>query len=300
MYYLGIDGGGTKTAFALMNEEREIIATYETTGCYYATLGKEGLFQHLDKGIKACVGSIDFSEVVACAGIPIYGESESLMEALKEIGPRLPVKIIFVNDVEVGYYGALGFQPGINIVSGTGSIAIGFDEAGNVARSGGYGPELEGDEGSAHYIGRKLIYHFTRQVDLRETRTLLYDAVMQHFDLKKDIYIMGHLLEEDRLQRDKIASLSKLVTELATKGDPTCLQIFDQAAAELDLLAVGLMRQLAFQNKPIQVSYSGGVFQSGDLILKPLMKRLETHDMELVAPLHIPVYGACLKATTIK
>ena len=299
MYYLGIDGGGTKTAFALMNEADEIISTYKTSGCYYPVVGKEGLFNILMEGILKVTEGVDLSRTVACAGIPAYGEIEDLDEALEEIRGRLPIKILFVNDVEVGYYGALGFEAGINIVAGTGSIAIGFDESGNIARSGGFGYELEGDEGSAHYIGRKLIYHFTRQIDLREERTLLYDAVMKHFNLKKDLYLLGVVMENNLLERDKMASLSKLAFELAVKGDPVCINIFEDSAFELDLLVVGLTRQLEFQNMPIKVSYTGGVFNAGDLILKPLEERLKKRNAILVQPKNEPVYGACLKATTL-
>jgi N-acetylglucosamine kinase-like BadF-type ATPase len=294
--YLGIDGGGTKTAFALMNDGGEIVSTYETGGSYFPVVGKDGLFNILYQGIHEVAKGYDFSDIVACGGIPMYGESEELDKALEEIRERLPVKILFVNDVEVGYYGALGFEPGINIVAGTGSIAVGYDESGNVARNGGFGYELEGDEGSAHYIGRRLIYHFTRQIDLREERTLLYDAVMKHFNLKKDLYILGHFIENDLLERDKMAALSKMTYDLAMQKDPICIQIFEDAAYELELLTKGIMRQLDFEKKPIKVSYSGGVFKAGDLILAPLRERLEKNDMVLVQPKNEPVYGACLKA----
>jgi len=300
MYYLGIDGGGTKTAFALMNEAGAIISRVETSGCYYPAIGKEGIFKILHQGITEATKGLDCSQVVACAGIPMYGESETLEQAMEEIRKELPVKILYVNDVEVGYYGALGLEPGINIVAGTGSIAIGFDEAGNRARSGGFGYELEGDEGSAHYMGRKLILHFTRQVDLREERTLLYDAVMKHFQLKKDLYILGHMIENNLLERDKVASLSTLVFQLAKEGDSVCNEIFENAAQELNLLATGIVRQLDFVNKPIKVSYSGGVFKAGELILEPLRRMLKAQDAVLVQPKNEPVYGACLKARTLK
>ena len=299
MYYLGIDGGGTKTAFGLMNEAGDILSTYETSGSYYPVVGKEGLFNILNYGILKVTEGVDLSQVVVCAGIPAYGEIEELDVALEEIRKRLPIKILFVNDVEVGYYGALGFEPGINIVAGTGSIAIGFDESGSIARSGGFGYELEGDEGSAHYIGRRLIYHFTRQIDLREDRTMLYDAVMKHFNLKRDLYLLGVIIEKNLLERDKMASLSKLAFELAMEGEPVCIQIFQDSAFQLDLLVAGLTRQLNFQNMPIKVSYTGGVFKAGDLILKPLEKMLIKRNAILVQPKNEPVYGACLKATTL-
>ena len=299
MYYLGIDGGGTKTAFALMNEKGDIISTYDTSGCYYPKIGKEGVCRVLLDGISQCTKGVDLSKVTACAGLPAYGELVDLMRDLEEMQEKLPVPIHFVNDVEVGYYGALGFLPGINIVSGTGSIAVGFDEAGNTTRSGGFGSELGGDEGSAHYIGRRLIQSFTRQIDLREQRTLLYDVMREKLHLENDLYVMNYFLEDDNMEREKIAKFSVLAGELAMQGDPGCLKIFQEAAYELYLLAVGVRRQLSYQKTPIWVSYSGGVFKSGRLILDPLKKLLKEDQMEIVEPLHSPVYGACIKAKDV-
>ena len=296
LYYLGIDGGGTKTAFALMNEEGDIVSSFETSGCYFPDLGTEGLYKLLLSGIENCAKGIDFSEIVACAGIPLYGESESLMLALKEMEERLPVKISFVNDVEVGFYGALGFQAGINIVAGTGSIAIGFDESGNFARSGGFGHDFGCDEGSAYYIASKLINQFTHQVDFRANRTLLYGAFKRQIFLKDDLHVMTYFLEEVKMERDKIAQLSRFAYELARHDDEACIQIFKDAAYEIHMLGLGVARQLSFVEKPIKVSYTGGVFKAGDFVLKPLRELLKKHDMELVEPLHAPVYGACLKA----
>ena len=296
MYYLGIDGGGTKTAFALMNEAGDVVSTFKTSGCYFPKLGKEGLYELLLSGIEACGKGVDFSEIVALAGIPLYGESEGLMLALEEMKERLPVKISFVNDVEVGFYGALGFRAGINIVAGTGSIGVGFDEGGNFARSGGFGHDLGCDEGSAYYIGSRLINQFTRQVDLRAKRTLLYDVIRKELDLKDDLHVMSYFLEVVKMERYKIAQFSKLANELALAGDEACIQIFRDAAYEIYLLGLGITRQLSFEERPIQVSYTGGVFKAGDLVLKPLAEFLERDGMELVEPLHAPVYGACLKA----
>ena len=299
MYYLGIDGGGTKTAFALMNEEGDIISTYDTSGCYYPKIGKTGVYRVILDGISQCTEGIDLSHVAGCAGLPAFGELVDFMRDLEEMQEELPIPIHFVNDVEVGYYGALGFQPGINIVSGTGSIAVGFDEAGNTTRSGGYGSELGGDEGSAHYIGRRLIQTFTRQIDLREQRTLLYDVMREKLNLENDLYVMNYFVEDDNMEREKIAKFSILAGELALQGDQACLKIFREAAYELCLLAVGVSRQLSYQKTPIKVSYSGGVFKSERLILDPLETFLKENHMEIVEPLHSPVYGACIKARDV-
>ena len=52
--------------------------------------------------------------------------------------------------------GALDGRPGMLVLAGTGSIVLGRDGQGRVARAGGLGP-LIGDEGSAFWLGREWL-----------------------------------------------------------------------------------------------------------------------------------------------
>jgi len=296
MKYLGIDGGGTKTSFCLTDENFNILNEYQMTGCYYPEIGKDGVINILKTGIEICLkesGSTP-DEIRAYCGLPCFGELESLELDLPEIKNSLPVITGFGNDVEVCHAGALGGVPGITVVAGTGSIGFGHDEAGNNARSGGFGPELGGDEGSAHFIGLKLIQKFTRQSDLREKRTALYDEVKKSLDLKNDLDICGYVIETLKTDRESIAKLAMLAYNIALAGDEACRSIFSEAAHEIYLLAAAVKKQLDFENLPIRVSYAGGVFKAGDLILPELRGLLKNNCMILTEPKFPPVIGACI------
>ena len=304
MKYLGIDGGGTKTGFCLVDESLNILGEYQTSGLYYPDIGKDGIVEVLNKGIENCLknadADIDIKEVKAYCGLPAYGELESLIADLPEIKSRLPAEIEmgFVNDVEVCHAGSLGGDFGIALIAGTGSIAFGRDENGNKARSGGFGPETGGDEGSAYYIGLRLIQKFTKQADFREDRTILYDEVKKALDFKKDFDVCTYMVETIKRDREPVAKLSMLAYEIAKKGDPACRSIFSEAAYEIYLLAASLKKQLDFKNFPIKVSYGGGVFKSGDFVLSELGGMLEKNDMILTKPKYSPVIGACILAKT--
>jgi len=298
MKYLGIDGGGTKTSFCLTDDSLNILSEYETTGCYYPIIGKDGIVELLQKGIEICAkdAGVDMKDITAYCGLPVYGELESLMSDLPEIQGRLPVPIEFCNDSEVCHAGALGALPGITVIAGTGSISFGVDESGNSARSGGFGPEMGGDEGSAHFIGIRLIQKFTRQSDYREERTLLYSEVKKALGLKNDIDICAHMIETVKMDREYVAGLAILANNIARLGDTVCKNIFSEAAYELYLLAAAVKRQLNFTDLPIKVSYAGGVFKADDLIMPELSSLLKENDMILVKPKFSPVIGACLLA----
>jgi N-acetylglucosamine kinase-like BadF-type ATPase len=278
--YLGIDAGGTKTGFCLTGENFNILSEYQAAGCYYPVIGKDGVINIIKTGIEKCLKNagidgiekenIDAAGIKACCGLPSYGELENLMLDLPEIKSSLPVETEFCNDVEVCHAGALGGLPGITVVSGTGSIGFGRDESGKTARSGGFGPEPGGDEGSAYYIGMKLIQKFTRQSDYRENRTALYGEVKKSLGLKSDFDICNYMLETVKSNRESIAELAKLAHNIAASGDAACRSIFSEADYEIYLLAAAVKKQLDFTGLPVKVSYAGGVFKAGDLIIPEL------------------------------
>ena len=65
----------------------------------------------------------------------------------------LAENVTVISDVELAYRNAFGERPGVLILAGTGSIALGKNEAGKIARAGGLGPKC-GDEGSGFWIGK--------------------------------------------------------------------------------------------------------------------------------------------------
>jgi N-acetylglucosamine kinase-like BadF-type ATPase len=305
MKYIGIDGGGTKTMFCLMDDSLTVLSEYQTTGCYYPDIGKDGIVDLIFGGIETLLKSAgietmenpeEMLDISAYCGIPAYGELDSLMADLPEIKKRIPVKIEFCNDAEICHAGALNAKAGIAVIAGTGSIAFGRDESGGTARSGGFGSEMNCDEGSAHYIGLKLIQHFTRQADFREERTLLYDEVKKELGLKKDIDMYAYMVEDIKMNREIIAGYAMFAHTLALNGDPVCKSIFFDAAKEICLMAEAVKKQLKFSSSPVKVSYAGGVFKSGDALLPKLSNLLRKKNMILRAPKFQPAIGACLMA----
>jgi len=86
---------------------------------------------------------------VASRGIWTAGERRALARRLRPLASR----VVVISDVEAAYLAALGVAPGVLLLAGTGSIALGRDRRGRFTRAGGLGP-LIGDDGSAFAIGR--------------------------------------------------------------------------------------------------------------------------------------------------
>ena len=301
MYYLGVDGGGTKTGFMLIDQNGQIMATASKDTLYYMKNGINYVIETLNSGIQEILEhtGINLSDIEAtCIGLPGFGEIKEDSEVLERaILENVQLKSIFMfNDVNLGWAGSLCCKPGINIVAGTGSIAIGVDIYGNIARTGGWGHQIDGDEGSAHWIGFRLIQTFTKQSDGRIERTLLHNHLKSMLNIEDDFDILNLIIHKLKLDRTEIAQFSKFAYDLALQGDPAALRIFHDAAFELHLMVKALICKLDFGEKIVKVSYSGGVFNSGDIILRPLSEYLSSLNVQLVKPVFSPSIGACLLA----
>jgi N-acetylglucosamine kinase-like BadF-type ATPase len=102
--------------------------------------------------------------------------------------------------------------------------------------------------------------------------------------------------------RGGIAAMSQLVARAAQHGDPLAVRVFDEAARELSAVAEALRRALEFNpDEPVAISYSGGVFNAGELILGPFQRHLETQSRsyQLQAPMLAPSVGAAIHAARL-
>lgn len=300
MYYLGVDGGGTKTALALVDGGGRVLSEVVTSNCYYPEIGFAAFRAVLEAGVSeaAAAAAVSPEDISASFwGIPCYDEDPesipTIHTIIKDIVAERPHGV--GNDVEVSWAGALACQPGISLVCGTGAIGFGRDGSGRTARASGWG-EVCGDEGSAYWLGRRLLELFAKQSDGRLPRGVLHRLVRQHFCLNEDfdiIFAVAAKLDT----RDKMAGLARLLFEAAQAGDPSAVQAYADSAYEQSLTVQALLNRLDFgSEQPVKVSYTGGVFAAGLLILDPLAAHLASANAVLQAPLLPPAVGAALYA----
>lgn len=301
MYYLGIDGGGTKTKFSLCDEKGNLKASVEEKTCHYLQVGFDGVTEIINQGIENVCKKVNISRneiAYAFSGTPGYGDApkdmQPICDAVKKGMNGIPFSI--GNDGEIALAGSLCCKDGINIVAGTGSIGFGYDSKTNTTlKCGGWHHGIGSDEGSGYWIAYHLLHEFTRQIDGRDEKTELYNKVKEHLNLQDDGDIISVVIVDWDLDRTKIASLSRIVDELYDLGDKYAIEIIDNAAKELADIIICLYKELGF-HKQVDVSYSGGVFNMGDKIINALKKHLSSCDVNLVTPVLSPDKGSLLLA----
>lgn len=298
--FIGVDGGGTKTAFALSYADGIPTRTLSTTGCSYQSLGVEAAVQVVGEGVRELL-ALEETEANDCAGccigMPCYGENPEMDKILLAGLAKLlaPIPVYVVNDVEVGWAGSLECREGIHIVAGTGSIAFGRGRDGRSARCGGWN-EFYGDEGSCYWVGRQAMGLFSRESDGRAVRGPLYDIVQREFGLMNDFYFTDVIRERWAPFRAKVAAFQIYAYQAAQAGDAAAASLYGAAARELALMVKTLRDSLPFSSGEIEVSYSGGLFKAGELVLRPLRREIEALGCVLKPPGRSAIEGALLLA----
>lgn len=307
MVYLGVDGGGTKTAFMLISAQGEILSTVVKGTCHFMQVGLAGMRQVLTEGLTAVLAGAGLDRTAVAYsfwGLPGYGDEFEDVSTLEQMIGEIVQSDRYRcgNDVEAGWAGSLACRPGINLVGGTGSIGYGQDPTGNSARAGGWG-YFCGDEGSAYWLGKQLLSEFGKQADGRSPKTLLYRIVREILGITSDFQLIDIIHHQLKMERESIAQLALLLFEVALAGDQRALAIYKAAAYEYALLVKALISKLQFEaEEEVLVSYSGGVFKAGEIILQPLRAFLsrEKQPVKLTPPLLKPVTGAALYALFLR
>ncbi|MDE6899686.1 MAG: acyl-CoA reductase [Oscillospiraceae bacterium] len=300
-YFLGIDGGGTKTKFLLCDEDGIIAGECTLPTSHFRQCGINGVVEILKQGTDACCEQAGIGKdrlAAVFAGLAGYGDNtggadEQLAAKIAHVFPG--TRFILGNDSENALSGALAARPGICVIAGTGSIGIGKNRLGRTEYCGGWKYALFGDEGSGYWIAWKLLYEFMRQSDGRAERTGLYEALRRDLALRLDTDIVRLVVEEWKFDRTRIAGLTGLVSSYAAEGDEAARKILTEASGELSGIALALAERLG-GGEDLSVSYAGGVFSAGEHILGPMRKTLEAHGLRLCVPKLPPDCGAVLLA----
>ncbi len=299
-YYLGIDGGGTKTKFIICNENLQLISQCTLGTCHYLQIGFDRLGELIKNGIntvceEAAIHTDDIEH--AFLGFAGYGDikedTPKIEKAVSLAMGNIPYSI--GNDSENALSGALNGAPGINIIAGTGSIGYGIDESGASANCGGWHHAIGGDNGSAYWIAYKLLAEFQRQSDGRDEKTLLYDYIVSELNLASDDQLVTLIVEEWNMDRTRIASLAPICSALCERSDSYAIDIMKECAKELADYAIAIKSKLNFEGI-VTVSGTGGVFKSGKYLTDEFSRILLEHGMRYQEAIHSPDIGAVLLA----
>ena len=302
-YYLGIDGGGTKTRCVLA-DETSVLARAMTGGCSVIRFGEQKAREALHSAIgQVCASARISPDRISGICIGVTGAArpaiaEKIRGILRElISEGAQARIEVIGDHEIALEAAFGADPGVIAIAGTGSIVYGRDAAGHTARAGGWGFAIS-DEGSGHWIGRGAI-----------------SAILNARDEGLDTALTGMVLNASKLATlDELVQhanstpppdfprLFPVVLRAADEGDSVARELLSDAAARLAELTAIVIRRLmpggVQSASGLPVAMTGSVFRQSSRVREVFYNGLQASfpGLDVRQDLVDPVEGALARA----
>ncbi len=280
-YYLGVDGGGTRSRLIIGDENLNEISITIGDSINIFSVGEKKAFFSLKQLIDKALNdkNIDIKDVkricVASAGLAREYDIKVFTEFFKENYPTLDT--VFTTDVMALLVGAFKNEDGICLIAGTGSVAMGQDTNKNIYRSGGLGWRL-GDEGSASYIAQEAIKRTLKSLENRDLKTSMLDDLLKFFKFGKVEDTIKYF-HNPNLDKATVSSAAYIVTEHARNNDPLAIDILKQSAIELFKLVISVQLQLP-KNSSRNLVTAGGVFEHDEIVNKFFNEELEKYNAE--------------------
>jgi len=272
-HVIGIDAGGTKTVCQLADDTGRVLSEVRGGGANLQAVGELEVEKVLHHVMEEAIGDRGVTPSAICLGIAGVDRPDDFA-AVRGIMRRIGYKarVLIVNDALVALEAGAPGSPGVVIISGTGSIAYGRNQANEAARAGGWGHVL-GDEGSGYWIGRAALRAVLRESDHRGQQTALTPLLLKHFGIAQAQGLL-HEVYYSNLRPSSIGSLAQCVEAAFREGDSAAIGILRAAANELEASGLTVARRLGLVGEPFMFVLSGGIFRAVPWLREELERRL--------------------------
>jgi glucosamine kinase len=304
-YYLGIDGGGTKTTSAIGDESR-LLGTAAAGPSNIVRVGEVQARESLHQSVRhACAAAGVVPDQIArtCVGAAGAARPEIAEAVRRTLAEILSTPIDVVGDMQTALEAAFDTRRGVIVNAGTGSFAYGRNHNGDTARAGGWGFAI-GDEGSAHWIGREAVRAILRAADeLPVIPSAPVEDALRQFERTPYISALMKLWGVASIRDLARAANSipppdfaSLFPAIAGSDDPLALPVLSNAGEELAHVA-GVVIHRLFPTEDAQsvpVAMTGGVFRHAASVRETFYNKVRAADSRADVRQQIvdPVEGA--------
>jgi N-acetylglucosamine kinase-like BadF-type ATPase len=297
-YYVGIDGGGTKTKVVIIDEHENLVFENTSGPSSIDTVDSNTTIASFNKALEPFILkhiNVTFQAIFIGVGGIVSEKDSSKVELFSRhihgVGEHTLIKAR--NDMENALYSGLLFDEGIALICGTGMVAFGKNKNGVTHKAGGWGYR-EGDLGSSYDLGMRSLRHVIKAFDGRDHMTNFSKAVAKAIGMNntEDFF---HIINDKYLDRTWIASLAPLVTTYYLEDDVNAKHIVDQATDELALAVYAVARALDISDSSLVIIGSLGHAKGYKELLHVKINNL-LPKIHVIDPKVDPAYAAALMA----
>lgn len=263
-YYIGVDGGGTKTAYALFDEEKNVIAEVKTEGSNHENL--EGSFDEaadiiwngicdLLKKADVSLDSVGFT-LMGLAGIDHPYQHDEMCSRMRNRG--LENFEIFNDGFIVVKAGASG-KAAIGYNCGTGTCCNAIDLDGKMVQLGGFG-EFSDDKGNGTWVATKAFKLIYDDIVLGLEKTSMTQMFKDEFKVEdKDSFLATLAMAESEDRGRFIMRLIDFFFEASKMNDKPVLAAIDEMSERGADYIVSHLNSLNFGDGEVEIVLSGSI-----------------------------------------
>src|SRR5205809_1944783 len=244
---LGIEGGGTKTAWALISGDKVI-----ESGKLPASNLRLTPPDQITKMFRILPTEIDRIGVFL-AGCATEEDRAVLLKLARSVWPK--AKIIPGSDRDSGMAACLRDRDGIAVNAGTGSSVTGRSGC-RIENAGGWGHIL-GDAGGAYFVSIRALRSILREYDLRRGEREFAANILRALGLNNFDELVRWAQTADKME---IASLAPIVFEAARKSDEAARQIIAAGVSALVDFTTAVSMRLQLETPEVRLM--GGLFEN--------------------------------------
>jgi N-acetylglucosamine kinase-like BadF-type ATPase len=291
-YYMGIDGGNSKTQIVIIDEALNVICDIT---------GKPSSIELMD--LTTSVNIINETYHLNNLGLPITGVFAGIAGVIasdyEQEYERLFRKLPFIKDnasivIKSDRYTSLlskdATLEGIALILGTSSSCFGFhNEVG--FRVGGY-PYQEGDAGSAYDLGNQALKYYARVLDKRIPESNFSNEIANVLEINNITDLDNYF---NHFNRVSVAKLAPIVTKFAPINQ-YAYHILATAADEVKMMVEAVYKTIGFDETSLV--FSGGLIQAETMYRQLVFQNIKkvNSNIQIQTPLYSPAQGAAIFA----
>ena len=299
---MAVDGGGTKTQFALYDGEKGTVrltllgtTSHEQLPGGYTQLGetlKEMAGQVLGK--QGLTPADIVQSAWGLAGLDTQSQYKIIHGLIEDAGFE---RFALCNDSDLGIKAALPQGYGVCLVNGTGFNCVGINERGERYQIGSLF-ELTGDFGGGLFLGQQAVKTAYMNLFRHRRQSILTEMVLDLYEVSSRHDLLDRVTDWAGTGRLPVPGVAKCVFDAANRGDEEACALLARMGEEYALSVKSLLQELPFADREIDIVLVGSLFTKGwsEIHLRALARCLARSLPEKACTLHIldcpPVVGA--------